>query len=283
MQQKSAMARYWVVRRFLKKHSIVHRMGTKVSQRPPGEVCQEAQEFQDFIRPMLQGPERDLHWIINMDQTPVFFSIHPKKNLEILGQKTVVIRTSTNDTRRATVALTITAAGDQLVPMVVYEGTKNGMIKKRELQHHHPTCIYETQENAWMDERLMLRWVEDVLAPYVALAPPGIIPIILLDSYRCHIMASVVNVIQDLGCEVVHIPGGCTGLVQPLDVGYNKPFKVRICAAWEEYMINDMRANGTIASPSREEVSHWISEACWALEGSPVIKNACLKTGYSWF
>ncbi len=108
------------------------------------------------------------------------------------------------------------------------------------------------------------RWVKDVLAPYVALAPPGIIPIILLDSYRCHIMALVVDVIQDLGCEVVHIPGGCTGLV---------------CAAWEEYMINDMRKNGTIVSPLREEVSHWISEACWSLEGSPIIKNVWLKTG----
>jgi hypothetical protein len=202
--------------------------------------------------------------------------------LEILGKKTIVIRTSTNNTRCATFALTITAAGDQLVPMVVYKGTENGTIKKRELQHHHPTCIYETQDNVWMDKRVMLCWVEDVLAPFVALAPPGIIPIILLDSYRCHIMASVVNVIQDLGCKVVHIPGGCTGLVQPLDVGYNKPFKTRIHAAWEEYMINDMRKNGTIASPSREEVSHWILEAYWALEGSPILKNTWLKTDYSW-
>jgi len=164
--------------------------------------------------------------------------------------------------------------------MVVYEGTENGTIKKRELQHHHPTCIYETQENAWIDERVMLRWAEDVLAPYGALTPPGIIPIILMDSYRCHIMASVVNVIQDLGCEVVHIPGSCTALVQPLNVGYNKPFKVRIYAAWEVHMIN---VNGTIASPLREKVSHWILEAYWALEGSPIIKNAWLKTGYSWF
>jgi hypothetical protein len=63
----------------LEKHSIVFRMGTKVLQHPPGEVCQEAQEFQDFIRPMHQGPKHDLRWIINMDQTPVFFSMHPKK------------------------------------------------------------------------------------------------------------------------------------------------------------------------------------------------------------
>jgi hypothetical protein len=83
--------------------------------------------------------------------------------------------------------------------------------------------------------------------------------------------------------EVVHIPGGCTGLVQPLDVSYNKPFKTRIRPAWEEYMMNDMRVNGTIASPLREEVSHWISEAYWALEGSPIIKNVWLETSYSWF
>ena len=73
MEQKSALAHYFVTRCFLKKHSIVYRMGTKVSQRPPGEVCQEAQEFQDFVHPLLQGPECDLRWIINTDQTPVFF------------------------------------------------------------------------------------------------------------------------------------------------------------------------------------------------------------------
>jgi hypothetical protein len=58
MEQKSALARYFVRCRFLKKPLIVYRMGTKVSQRPPGEVCQEAQDFQDFVRPMLQieGP-----------------------------------------------------------------------------------------------------------------------------------------------------------------------------------------------------------------------------------
>jgi hypothetical protein len=209
--------------------------------------------------------------------------VHPKKMLEILDKKTIVIRTSTNNTKCATLALTITAAGSQLVPMVVYKGMENGTIKKQELQHHDPTSIYKTQDNAWMDKRVMLHCVEDVLAPYVALAPPGIIPIILLDSYRCHIMASVVNMIQDLGCKVVHIPGGCTGLVQPLDVSYNKPFKTCIHAAWEEYMINDMRKNSTIPSPSREEVSHWILEAYWALEGSPIIKNVWLKTDYSWF
>ena len=38
-------------------------------------------------------------------------------------------------------------------------------------------------------------------------------------------------------------------------------------------MINDMRKNGSILMPLRKEVSAWISEAYWDLEGSPIIKS----------
>jgi hypothetical protein len=93
--------------------------------------------------------------------------MHPKKMLEILGKKTIFIRTSTNNTRRAPIVLTIMAAGNQLVPMVVYKGMENGTIKKLELPNHEHMCIYKAQDNVWMDKRVMLRWVEDVLAPYI--------------------------------------------------------------------------------------------------------------------
>ena len=48
-------------------------------------------------------------------------------------------------------------------------------------------------------------------------------------------------------------------------------------------MINNMRKIGSVELPLHEEVSHWIAEAYWNLEGSPIIKNSWLKTGYSWF
>ncbi len=50
-------------------------------------------------------------------------------------------------------------------------------------------------------------------------------------------MGSDVHAIQELGVEVIHIPGGCMGLLQPLDVGLNKPLKVRLSASWEEWMM----------------------------------------------
>jgi hypothetical protein len=52
---------------------------------------------------------RDRRFILNMDQTPVFFCMTRKKTLEVISVRTVHIRTLTNDTKRATVAVTIAA------------------------------------------------------------------------------------------------------------------------------------------------------------------------------
>jgi len=112
-----------------------------------------------------------------------------------------------------------------LQPLLVFKGEPNGRIVKNEFATYPEGVTYACQRNAWMDETVMLTWVDEILAPYVANAPEGIVPLLFLDSYRCHIMNSVVQRIQDLGVEVQHIPGGCTALCQPVDVGVNKPLK----------------------------------------------------------
>jgi hypothetical protein len=41
-------------------------------------------------------------------------------------------------------------------------------------------------------------------------------------------MGLIVNAIQALGMQVEFIPAGCTRLVQPVDVGFNKAFKCKM-------------------------------------------------------
>jgi hypothetical protein len=167
-----------------------------------------------------------------MDQTPVYFSYHHSKMLAKHGIKTVHVHKSRSDTRQATCALMCTAAGNFLCPMIIYKGKAAGDIAKRELKHHNPTSVYACQDAAWMDEVCMLWWADEIFKPYLKYnpPPPGIVPIILLGAYQCHMMASITNKIAELGIEIIHIPGGCTGLCQPLDVGINKPFKAIGCA-----------------------------------------------------
>jgi hypothetical protein len=108
--------------------------------------------------------------------------------------------------------------------------------------------MYPCQEAAWMNERCMMLWVDQILGPYLAVnpAPPGIQPVILLDSYQCHMMALVVTKISKLGIKVIHIPGGCRGLCQLLYIGMNKPFKHCIRNLWEDWMMDMLDKEGEI-------------------------------------
>lgn len=119
---KSNMAKYSAVRRFLNKHDLVYRVGTHVSQKDPHLTVEAASDFVKTIRPFLYGPSRHPSFILNMDQTPVFYSMHKKSTLATKGSRSVNLRTSKNESERITVAVTISAAGDLLQPTIVFKG-----------------------------------------------------------------------------------------------------------------------------------------------------------------
>ena len=56
------------------------------------------------------------------------------------------------------------------------------------------------------------------------------------DSFRGHLEESVKMKFWDSGIDLVVIPGGLTGLCQPLDVTINKPFKDNLCKKWHIWM-----------------------------------------------
>ena len=133
-----------------------------------------------------------------------------------------------------------------------------------------------------MDEAMMLQWVKEVLEPWSKNVPDGIVPYLFLDSYKCHLMSSVVHAIQDLGIEVDHIPGGCTSLVQPLDMGVNKPLKNWIRRKWEEYMLEEGLAMTVSKPPTWQQMATWVME-CLDDLGKHIIKAAWIRKVYSYF
>jgi hypothetical protein len=185
-KDKGFEARLGAVTRFLAKYNFVYRTKTNKATRSPAEVYEEATAFMARSRTSLCGPHCDKRWIWNMDQMPVYFSYHRNKTLAKRGIKTVHVRKSTSDTRHATCALTCTAAGNFLSPMMIYKGKAKGHIATREFQHHNPLSLYACQDAAWMDKVCMLWWVDKILEPYLKVnpPPPGIVPVILLDAYR---------------------------------------------------------------------------------------------------
>ena len=75
-------------------------------------------------------------------------------------------------------------------------------------------------------------------------------PIFVLDAYRILMMGTVVHRVQSLGIEVLHIPGGCTYLCQPVDVGINKTIKSGMRQKQEDWKLEGEEiVNGAAKEP----------------------------------
>ncbi len=131
----------------------------------------------------------------------------------------------------------------------------------------------------------MLIWIDKVFSAYLVANPPpeGVQPVLLLDLYRCHMMALVVSRIEAMGVHVTHIAGGCTGLTQPLDVGINRSFKARCRRMWEEWFTNLIDMTNEVRDATREEVSEWAAAVFRELVGLRILRNSWRKTGFDWF
>jgi hypothetical protein len=144
------------VERFVRAHSFVYRMGTHLLQCKPDEVEADAKDYMRLIRPFLIGPHRDLRFIININQTRVYFAMSVKQTLEVVGKKIIHVRMSTNNNKWATVVVTIIANGTVLPLMVIFKGKPNGLIAETEFATYLAPLCYCCRENAWMDDAVML-------------------------------------------------------------------------------------------------------------------------------
>ncbi len=127
-----------------------------------------------------------------------------KQTLEVIGTKTIHIRTSRNDTKHVIMVITIMVDGTLLPSTLIIKGKPYGRITKKEFPSgvYPATHFYKCQENAWVDKEVMIAWVNEALAPYVETSPDQVIPVLILDMYRCHMMSSLVQMIQELGWRV---------------------------------------------------------------------------------
>jgi hypothetical protein len=274
-----------IVHRFTKHLGLTQRIATYTAQKHFKETEEESKDFLEMMRAKLQGRNKDD--ILNMDQTLISYSFHSRTTLEAVGTKTIQVRASTTDTKCVTVAATVTASGKMLPPFMIIKGAPKGRIAKCEFGTYPSDGKYACQPKAWMDEVNMHLWIDLVLKPYSDAKdvrdPHGPPLVLILDAYRVHQMGSVVNRIQEMGIEVIHIPAGCTYLCKPIDVGIKKPLKAALRAKWEEWMAEGgWIVDGQAKEPSRKQVAEWLVGAYTNIPDQ-VGKNTWLKTGYKWF
>ena len=285
LQGKSRFAIEQIVRCFLHHVGLTHRVSTHTAQRNPVETEAASTEFMEFMRRKVENMNPD--HVVKMDQTLIPFTFHSNRTWTKRGSRTIHIVGSTSDTKRATLAATCTMSGKMLPPLLIFKGSQNGRIAQKELLKFPEMGFYATQKKAWMDESMMLLWIEKCLLPWKNTLPDDTTPLLILDSFCIHMMGPIVEKIQGLGIEVQHIPGGCTYLCQPIDVGINRPIKAALADMWEDWLETEVLENEedegviNIETPSRELIANWVVEAYWMLDEEKC-KNAWRKKGFEW-
>ncbi len=81
--------------------------------------------------------------------TPVFFSMENKTTLKLAVLKTIHMHSSTSDTKRATMAVTMTTSGHQLPLTVIFKGETGGSIKRDEIPQNPADPLYVMQNKAY--------------------------------------------------------------------------------------------------------------------------------------
>ena len=259
---------------------LVQHAATHTAQKHFTEMEDNTKDFIVMMRVKVQ--ERNPNNILNMDQMPIPFSYHDKCTWEEKGVKMVHTQSSNSETKRATLAATVTMSDEVLPPLLIFKGEKNGRIEKKELPNLPPMCLYAVQKKAWMDESMMLLWIEQCLSPWKATLPPHTVPLLILDSFCVHMMGSIVEDIQALGVEVQYIPGGCTYLCQPIDVGVNRPIKHAMAEQWEDWIDSKgVQNHNVMATSPHELIATWVVKAYWTLK-TETCKKAWTKKGFEW-
>ena len=258
--------------RFMKRNNLSLRQKTTLAQRLPDDYEEKIVRFHRFIIDLRKEDSYPLHFIANMDETPLTFDMPPNRTINSTGEKTVKIRTTGNEKNLVTVVLACCGDGSKLKPMVMF---KRKTVPKINNKHG---VVVSAQEKGWMDTDQMKVCIDKVWRWQFGGLRKSLL---VYDAFKAHVTDRVKALFKRERTDLAVIPGGLTSILQPLDVSLNKPFKDGVRRQWMQWMaegIHEFTATGRQKKASEELICSWISQA-WNDIPAEMITSSFLKCG----
>ena len=216
---------YWVYQ-FINRRELSIRTSNSVVQVLNTEMQSVRQEYCSQLMRTYLHCINNPRYLVNMDQTTIYLNYSPNRTFHEKGKRTISIRVGGSSSMRFTLCMSVAMDGKKLPLFVIFKGEPNGNIGK-DLRSIMPAGMLGcTQNKAWCDERAMLKWYDSVWNPYIADydGESGL----LLAIYKVHTMESLMECMTNDKSKRFLIPGNCTSVLQPCDVGMHKPLKERL-------------------------------------------------------
>ena len=248
----------WLTR-WKKRNQIGIRRGTNESQKLPRDFHEQVLNFKQLIDEKRQEHDYKVVQIGNMDQTQCRFDMPPATTNTKRGEATVRISSAGGTKRGFTVALTAMANGRKLPASVVFKEPTGCIPPRVFAELYIPGNIRLTcTKNGWMTTEKMADWAQRVWGENVN----DVRRLLVLDQAPIHKTVATREAISSKDRDLVFIPAGCTGICQPADVSWNRPFKLAMREQWKDYRKRSLKtAAGNLKSATRQDLINWVSRA----------------------
>lgn len=273
------------------------RKGTRAAHKLPAN-WEELVE-RSFIRKVHLIKEYDILscLYVNSDQTQVVYAPGDKMTWAERGAKQIELQG--HDEKRAFTVLVSLANDGTLLPFqAIYQGYTPCSCPSAAAPHYDDAVNagirfeHSNSKNYWSNQKTMQEFVNSILAPYFEEAkrkvgrPPEQKCIWQIDVWSVHRSLEFRQWMAKNHPTIIldYVPGGCTGVAQPADVGFQRAFKLSIKRSYHEDLVTeilDQRKKGeeisfdTRLPVLRNRSVRWLWNAFKVLGKDTFIRKVC--------
>jgi len=265
------------LQRFTKTNNLSYRKITHTSIKTKAELENDVLEFLSKIHKFRKEEEISPEFIINFDETSIFYDTIPNYTYDLKGAQHPFLKTSKVQKKRLTAGLSITASGDKLTPLLIFKGKGirvNKLINSRNF-------MIKKNTNAWMTTKIFKDYLNGVIKPYILEKRrhsefKDQKALIIIDNFSAHkLEESQYLEFEKLGIFIRYLKPYTTHLCQPLDLNINFILKSKMRTEWMEWM---EKQEGT--NPSKTTIYNWFYKSWKAITPLNIVK-AFLMSGIS--
>ena len=274
------------------------RAATQAAQKRPKDW--EDQCERSFFRKAYAIKEYDIHasLYVNSDQTQVVYAPGNRLTYNPTGAKQVAV-VGIEEKRAFTLMVSVAADGTILPFQAIYRGSTKISLPSAASPHYKDAMAagflleFSGTKTYWSNHKTMHTFVDNILAPYFAHRkielglPPEQKSLWQIDVWSVHrseefrgwMRTNHPNIILDF------VPGGCTGVHQPCDVGIQRPLKLSIRRSYHEDIVSEfvgqlndgktfLQINDSIGV-LRDRSVGWMWNAFMVLKNKELVKKVC--------
>ena len=220
--------------------------------------------------------------VFHMDETSTHVLPVAKQTLEFTGAGVVPIAKS-DDKRQITCTIAGNLKGDIFPAQLVFGPGAGGRLPSIDGLF----CTFS--HNHWADFDSVCAWLNDVIAPAAAQAradlglPDSQQALLIWDVYSTHRGQQIRDYIGTHmpWLKLLYVPANCTDFLQIADVSLNKPFKVHLQKAAQEWLAEQLEAGkvDTRIRRMRPLIAQWVAQSVSYLRTIPAAINGIRSIG----